>query len=105
MTGPGTGSGRRAGCLNSRPFKLQMSAKLAKTGRGGPHADAHGEGRQIRLRSAHRFGARGAGCVAKHGRAVVVVMAIEEYERLKAVERKAKPPNGLRPAAKRTAAK
>jgi prevent-host-death family protein len=44
--------------------------------------------------------------VAKHGRTVVVVMAIEEYERLKAMERTAKPPrNGLRTAAKRTAAK
>jgi prevent-host-death family protein len=44
--------------------------------------------------------------VAKHGRAVVVVMAIEEYERLKAVERKAKPPrNGLRATARPTAPK
>jgi prevent-host-death family protein len=44
--------------------------------------------------------------VAKHGRAVVVVMAIEEYERLKSLERKPHPrKNGLRTAAKRTAAR
>ena len=44
--------------------------------------------------------------VAMHGRAVVVVMAIEEYERLKALERKTEPPrNGLRASARPTAPK
>ena len=44
--------------------------------------------------------------VAKHGRAVVVVMAVEEYERLKSLERNAqRPRNGLRAVAKTTAAK
>ena len=43
--------------------------------------------------------------VAKHGRAVVVVMAVEEYERLKLLERRLqRARNGLRTSANRRAA-
>ncbi len=41
-----------------------------------------GEGRQIRLRPVSWLCPRRAGAVAKHGRPVVVVVAVEEYERL-----------------------
>ena len=43
--------------------------------------------------------------VAKHGRAVVVVMAVEEYERLKSLERRPqRSRNGVRTSTNRTTA-
>ena len=50
----------------------------------GSHADAEREGREVRLRPTHR--PRPRVTVAKHGRPVVVVLSVEEYERLKALD-------------------
>jgi prevent-host-death family protein len=55
----------------------------------------YGFGRLIDLARA------GPVAVAKHGRAVVVVMSIEEYDRLKALEAARKTPRGA-PQANRT---
>jgi prevent-host-death family protein len=76
---------------------IAHSAKLAKSGLINPGSrmqtltakDAkYGFGRLIDLARAEPV------AVAKHGRTVVVVLAIEEYERLKAIEseRSAKAP-------------
>ena len=50
----------------------------------GSDADAEREGREVRLRPTHRPRPRVAR--AKHGRPVVVVLSVEEYERLKALD-------------------
>jgi len=44
------------------------------------------ERREVLLRAADRLGSRRTGGVAKHGRPIVVMMAAEEYERLKVFE-------------------
>ncbi len=49
-----------------------------------------GRERQIRLRPMISFGRAEPVAVAKRGRPVVVVMAVEEFERLNRIERKAK---------------
>ncbi len=55
-----------------------------------------GEGRQIRLRPMISSGRAEPVAVAKRGRPVVVVMAVEEFERLKALEEAILSNTGLR---------
>ena len=74
--------------------RLGVAVRLARVGQigqdlschqpEGSHADAEREGREVRLRPTHR--PRPRVTVAKHGRPVVVVLSVEEYERLKALD-------------------
>ena len=78
------------------PSGLRESAKLAKTvdchQPEGSHADAEREGREVRFRAAHRPHPSRArhGCEVRP--AGVVVLSVEEYERLKALDA-----HGMRP--------
>ena len=56
------------------------------------HEDHDCEGREVWLRPAHRPCRSAPVAVAKHGRPVVVVMAVEEFERLKALDSPDPPP-------------
>jgi len=75
---------------------LLLAADVAKFGQNGQKSSRQGAGSHMQTLSAkdakYSFGrlidlARaGPVAVAKHGRPVVVVMAIEEYDRLKGIE-------------------
>ena len=61
-------------------------AECGQSNSGESHEDPERERREVRLRSVIDLARAEPVAVAKHGRPVVVVMAVEEYERLKFFE-------------------